>query len=337
MKKLFAVFVLALIGLLAMVGLQGCGVKKPTALESAGAMSTMASTDSTVNLILDSPKTMEEVGHFAREHQLEVLEVRFQRPGYVVGFRLDGQDPVTMAKVFSEEHRKYLMLLRSRTEPDLSSQRAAAISELMTLNAITLRVSSVTIEGLASQVKNLAGVTMSVQPLSADNPGPSVNPSSIRRVVEPNSVNHPSQMWAPYGGTSEVNKSYSYQRFIFNDVSKLGSSLAAYEHETLISDKNYADQTGYWASNLPNPYLDCGNTDSVDNFAVGSFTANQIRTYTWYYTYIGLVGQSSPSSLVKIWAERGTNWTWSCWTVTSNEHAGLLVTHYAGGGISWQF
>lgn len=311
----------------------GCS-QSPVAVDTK---SVPSSSDSTVNLIFDTPRSIDEVSAFSRTNSLNILEMRLQRHNYVAGYRIDGQDPSVVARTFAEEHRKFLMMLMKHDEPEYAQLRSAAMSELATLSATSLRISSITVEGTSNMVKDLPQVRLSELPISADSPGPAVEPSTLKPTVEPNSVGHPSLMWAPYGGTSEVNKSYSYQRFIFNDLSKLGSGMATYEHETHIWDKSYANQTGYWVSNMPNAYLDCGNNDSVDNFAVGTFTANQLRTYTWYYAYIGLVGQSSASSTVSIWAQRGTRWGWSCWYVTSNEHAGPLATHYAGGGMSWQF
>lgn len=334
MKRFTLLILLAVALVMTAVFGSGCG-KSPVAPNAGVTTSTVATRDSAVYLNFVNPMTMVEVSQYVREHKLEPIEVRLQRPGYVAGFKLDGGDPALSASDFAREHRKFLMMLSSRQEPEFAEQRAVAVSELSRFNENTLRVASMTVTGSTNQMRRLPGVTVVEHPLSTDSPGPQVNPNTVKRNAEPYSLYH--QSWAPYGGTSTVNKSYSYQAFIFNDLSKLGSGMAAYEHETHIWDKNYANQTGYWASNMPNAYMDCGNNDSVDNFAVGSFTANQLRTYVWYYTYIGLVGQSSASSTVSIWAQRGTRWAWSCWFVTPDDHAGPLATHYAGGGMSWQF
>lgn len=336
MKKILLFLVLAAIGLPLMIPVQGCG-KSPVAPEVAN---TTAPSDSVLTLIFDTPKTISELAQFSREHHLDILELRIKRAEYIAGFRLDGRDLTTASEFFASEHRKFLNLMLSRQEPEMAKLRSAAMAELSTLSAATIKAQAVTVQATSAMVKNLPGLTISAEPVSVDN----VQPQDESRIVKPepgrSSVNHPSQMWAPYGGSSEVTKSYSYQRFIFNNLDKLGSYFAAYEHETHLLDKNFANQTGYWSSNLPNAYLDCGNgSDSVDNFAVGSFTANQIRTYTWYYAYIGLTGagQSVTWSPVTIWAQRGTRWTWNCGRVTSDEHAGPLASHTTWGGMSWQF
>jgi hypothetical protein len=333
MRRFILVVSLVVVGLMLVMTVGGCDRKNPVATNPT----TTLNRDSTLTLIFDSPRTVVEVNQYTLEHQLKVLEMRLKRPGYVSGFRLNGQNPSEAATQFAQEHRKFLLFIISRNEPEYVRQRSAAMAELAALSTSSLRVSSITIEGTSVTARDLPSVKLSELPLSPDDPGLTVEPSTIKQKVEPNSVNHPSQMWAPYGGTSEVSKYRSYQRFIFNDVSKFGSSMASYEHETHIFDKNYANQTGYWSSSMPNAYLDCGNNDSVDNFAVGTFTANKLRTYTWYDAYIGLTGQSAPSSTVTIWAQRGTRWGWSCWYVKSDEHAGPLITQGTGSGISWQF
>lgn len=338
MRKHMLYFTIAALFVIGPFVLSGCGEKTTVSSVTGPVINTEAESapsDSTTFLNVATPMTLAEVGQYAQQHGLKVLEVRMQWPGYVVGFQLNGRDPATAAETFAQEHRKFLMVLMSKTDTAHAPQRKTAIAELSRMDNIPLRISSMTVEGAATHLQHLPGVAVSQHPLSTDDPGPRVDPHPLKRIVEPHSLYH--QSWAPYTGTSEVNRSYSYQWFMFNDLSKLGSSMATYEHETHVWDKNYANQTGYWASNMPNAYLDCGNFESVDNFAVGTFTANQLRTYVWYYTYIGLYGQSSSSSTVSIWAQRGTRWSWSCWNVYSNEHAGPLTTHGTGGGICWQF
>lgn len=325
----------ALVALPMLAPLAGCSKDN---LVSPVVTTEQVSTDSTVSLVLDSPLTLAEAGAFTRVNNLVPLEVRLERPGYVSGYILNGKTLEDADAELTNEHRKFLMFLSSHNEPEFATQRAAAVLELSRLRIGSLRINAITVTGTTTRVKGISGARVSSMPLSTNDPGPAVNPATLKPRVEPNSINHPAQMWAPYGGSSEVNKSYTYQRFVFNSVSAFWPSDATYEHETHIWDKSYANKTGYWVTNLPYAYLDCGNqTDSVDNFAVGSYLANQIRPYVWYYTYIGLTGQSSSSSTVTVFAQRGQRYGWNCWLVWSRESAGPLIRHVAPSGISWQF
>ncbi|MEK7637699.1 MAG: hypothetical protein AAB402_04960 [Patescibacteria group bacterium] len=335
MRKHWFYLLMATVGLALVVSVQGCG--KSTQTTAPNVVKATAPADSVLTLVFDTPGTISELTQFARDNNLKILELRIKRPEYVAGFRLDGRDLTTAGEVFASEHRKFLNLMLSQKAPEMATMRSAAMSELSTLSAATIKTQAVTVQATSAMVKDLPMVRVVEQQLTPDNPGFPVNSESLKRRVEPNSIYHPSQMWASYGGSSEVNKSYSYQTFIFNSVSKFWPYDATYEHETHIIDKNYANQTGYWSSNLPYAYLDCGNFDSVDNFAVGSMLANQIRPYVWYYAYIGLYGQSAPSSTVTIFAQVGQRYAWSCWYIWSRETAGPLIRHYTGGGISWQF
>lgn len=328
----FLVLMAALVVAIAFVA--GCG-KNPVGPDTHEPNS-VSTSDSVTYLNFVNPMTMSEVGQYVRQNRLEILEVRLQRPGYVAGFKLEGQTPEQAAETFAMEHRKFLMMLSSRTESEMANERAAAVSELSRLSSSSLRVSMMTVSGTPNRFRQLPNVKVMATPLSTSNPGPVVNPISVKTQVQPNSLYH--QSWAPYGGTSEVNKSYSYQRFIFNNVNAILASDATYEHEVHIWDKGYVNRTGYWVTNLPNAYLDCGNqTDSVDNFAVGTFTANQIRPYVWYYTYMGFYGQSASTSTVSVYAQRGQRYAWNCWYVWSRETAGPLTRQLAPSGISWQF
>lgn len=325
---------LTLVAVVVVMVVLGCGKESPlTPKDTQG----LAPSDSVLTLLFATPKSIAEVSQLSREHGLDVLELRVYKPEYISGFRLEGRDLETSAQLFLQEHRKFLTLITSRDDEGMKRLHDAAKMELESMDLETFRIHAIKVQGTMNMANSLPGTVIE----DSQNHIAPIQPPSIPEkeipAPSPSSLNHPNQMWAPYGGTSEVNKSYSYQRFIFNNVSQFWPGDATYEHETHIWDKNYANQTGYWSSSMPNAYLDCGNFDSVDNFAVGTFTANQLRPYSWYFAYIGLSGQSSPISTVTIFGQRGRRQYWSCWWVFGLESAGPFVRHTTGSGISWQF
>lgn len=330
MKRLLGIFT----GMVLVVAMGGCGVQR---IANPQYEHSHLQTDSTITLDFATPLTLTELQDYARRHQLLIDELRFEYPEFTAGFRFDGRGLAETSDLLLAEHRRFLTFMNTHSDSQLDVPRAVFAQRLDELDRVGLKIPTIVAHLPTARAQSLPSVRVRTDPTQQSGPTTSLT----RYPPVPSSINHPSQMWAPYGGTSDVNKSRSYQTFIFNDLSKLGSFFATYEHETHLWDKSFANQTGYWSSNMPAAYLDCGNGSdaSVDNFAVGTFAANKLRTYTWYWTYIGLtgVGQSAGASTVTIWAQRGYLYGGSCWNVITQEHAGPLAKHGAPGGMSWQF
>lgn len=148
------------------------------------------------------------------------------------------------------------------------------------------------------------------------------------------------QNWTPYGGETDVNREYSYNRMIWNDTSGFGST-GTYEHETIVYNAGFARPAsgGYWSSNLPHAYKDTRFGDNIDNFTVGSASAINIQRYSWYYTYYDLQPENPnvTSSTVRINGQRGhrwPSWCYSTWCIYADETYGL-VQFTAPAGLSW--
>jgi hypothetical protein len=113
--------------------------------------------------------------------------------------------------------------------------------------------------------------------------------------------------WAPKAGYIDTYQLGNGNRAAYNAVywnvkSGFGGIFNAYEHDFFTNnddDKYYFTKaetylsfpkTEYWASTLPNPYLDSRYGDNRDELAytIGSCSMNQISLYHWYNTYMEL-------------------------------------------------
>lgn len=147
------------------------------------------------------------------------------------------------------------------------------------------------------------------------------------------------ESWAPYAGGSDVQQTYTYQTFYFNNISNYGSA-DTYEHETQVYDKNFANYAGYWSSNMPSAYYDTPFLDSIDNFTVGTFNAASLQTYTQYYTYMSLSAGSASSATVRIKGQKGhryPSWCYSTWCVYADATTGSMASFNAPSGMSWEY
>lgn len=125
--------------------------------------------------------------------------------------------------------------------------------------------------------------------------------------------------WAPYKGTSKVDKSYSYQTFYFDNTAindfKSYSGWVGYEHETQVYDVNFADYRGkYWGSNMPYAYLDSTALEpnpSIDNFTIGTTRPEEMTVATRYWTYVPFNSGTASTATVRIKGQLGyTPFAW---------------------------
>jgi hypothetical protein len=157
---------------------------------------------------------------------------------------------------------------------------------------------------------------------------------------QPYSSSHES--WAPYAGTSEINQSFSRQWFVFNNTGSFGFAKG-YEHEVIVTNKSYVDESGYWSTNMPYSYNDCGNGgDAVDNFAIGCKIGWGMSNYTWYYVYHGFRANMSTTTSAKVQGARtkpGFPTCWSCWCFSSDAHTASPYIRFTSlpSGASWSY
>ncbi|MFA5947846.1 MAG: hypothetical protein WC806_02645 [Candidatus Gracilibacteria bacterium] len=147
------------------------------------------------------------------------------------------------------------------------------------------------------------------------------------------------ESWAPYGGTSDVNQTRTYQTFYFNKVSDFGST-STYESESQVYDKKYADYNNYWCSNLPNSYYDTPFLDSIDNFTIGSSKASSLVTGKQYYTNMSLKKGTVNSALIRIKGQKGhrtPSFCYSTWCIFADATTGSMAVFTAPGGMCWAY
>lgn len=147
------------------------------------------------------------------------------------------------------------------------------------------------------------------------------------------------ESWAPYGGTSDVKATYTSQTFYFDKISDFGSTNT-YEHETQVYDKRFANYAGYWSSNMPKAYYDTPFLDTIDNFTVGTLTANVLKVKTQYYTYMSLKAGTVTTATVRIKGQKGHRSPSSCystWCVFADATTGTMALLTAPSGKSWQY
>lgn len=127
------------------------------------------------------------------------------------------------------------------------------------------------------------------------------------------------EVWAPNRGTSRVSRSAIFQTFSFNSL-KGFTSTTSYEHLAEIWDSRFANYGYYWASNMPEAFLDLLFFPSVgvDMFAVGSTAPASFQRNFEYYSHIALVsgGSSTVPPVVRTKGQLGRT-TLGCHSLAS--------------------
>lgn len=296
-------------------------------------------------------KTFDEMSWKCVQYRLNVEEFRLENGDITCGYTVAGRSIGEVRDDFFSQHLNFTSVI-TRCGSDWKDMGAdAAIQQLRDFYVNTkpeqVRISTISIRlPVRSDITAKLGATEaddiivlpSGRQLSDAERG--LDRSSDVR-ASPQSYWH--ERWAPCGGYSEVPRDYTWQRFVFNNVQDFAGSNRTYEHETQIYDRNYANFGGYWATNLPNPYKDTGFGDGIDNFTIGTYRADHLRTQVWYWTYMSLTPQSSPTALCKIRGQIGhrfPSWCYSTWCVWADATtfpghlAYLALPNY---GVCWQY
>lgn len=316
------------------------------------AQGTMPSKRQQVTAKLTKPTTPSDIVEIVRKFNLEVKELYYVtgeiQGGYVVP---DGEDIIVAIQNLMERHGEFLRetiqrnnfhLGELRDETEISKMRILmqqleiARSEFESGKFTLSGIKVVDSESISQMMRN--GIIRDVVPVPDQVPAPqSYNLQNKSPYIIKISLYH--ELWAPYGGTSDVNQSYTYQTFYFNVAGAFGST-STYEHETQVYDKNFADYNNYWSSNLPNAYYDTPFADTLDNFTVGSAQASSIITYTQYFTYMALRPGSASSATVRIKGQKGfrsPSWCYSTWCIWPEATTSSMTTFIAPAGMSWQY
>lgn len=318
----------------------------------------VAASNQTVKATLNAPTSLSEFANAVKLHGAKIAELHYVQGDIQGGYTVQpGETIDDTVSNFRNAHNAFLATAIAKTEEDISEavdtktlQRLSTLhNQLISARSQTnkegLKVDSIetndeqSLNGLRG-----AGFIKSVLPkqsISQKINGKLQNALSYgaTKLISIAEASYWHELWAPYGGGSDVQRTYTYQTFYFNNVSSYGNA-DTYEHETQVYDKNFANYAGYWSSNMPSAYYDTPFSDSIDNFTIGTFTGASLQTYTQYYTYMSLTAGSASTATVRIKGQKGhrsPSWCYSTWCVFPDATTGSMATFTAPAGMSWQY
>jgi len=317
-----------------------------------------AASNQTVKATLNAPISLSDLASVVKLYGVKISEPHYIQGDIQGGYTVQsGKTIDNTVNNFRNAHTAFLATAIAKTEKDISEatdtetlQRLSVLrNQLITARSQTntggLKVDLIetddeqSLDGLkrAGFIKNVLpkqsiGQKVSVKLQSALSYG-------VTKLIKIAEASYWHELWVPYAGGSDVNQSYTYQTFYFNNISSYGSA-DTYEHETQVYDKNFANYAGYWSSNMPSAYYDTPFSDSIDNFTIGTFTGASLQTYTQYYTYMSLSAGSASSATVRIKGQKGhryPSWCYSTWCVFADATTESMATFTAPTGLSWTY
>lgn len=291
---------------------------------------------STIKLEFTTPTTLDEAIRLVRDNNLTVEEFTVGDEGMVSGFTVGSRDLASVKDEFLQRHREFLQHFRAASRsvggsplPSTTERTAERLQQELDRGTIYLY----TITVRASRGSTLPSIPGTI--VVEDAQGKESDTRSETDV--PGQAG--AKSWAPYIGSSDVNQYYTNQYFTFRGTPS-SSSVATYEHETNLADRNFANYSGYYSTNMPSSYVDCTWFDSDDKFVIGCSRANQLKGYTTYYTYMSLYPQTSSRSGCTIRGQLGYRYpSWCfipCTCIWSSDTANL-TSFTAPAGISWSY
>lgn len=318
-----------------------------------------AASNQAVKATLNTPISLSEFTDAVKLHRAKISELHYVQGDIQGGYTVQPGETIDVAvNNFQKAHNTFLATAITKTEKDISEATdTETLQRLSTLHSQLISARSQTkTEGLKidsietddeQSLNGLkqAGFIKSVLPKQSVGQKVSVKLQNafsygVTKLTNVAEASYWHELWAPYGGGSDVQRTYTYQTFYFNNVSSYGSA-DTYEHETQVYDKNFADYAGYWSSNMPSAYYDTPFSDSIDNFTIGTFTGASLQTYTQYYTYMSLTAGSASTATVRIKGQKGhryPSWCYSTWCVFADATTGTMALHNpAPSGMSWQY
>ncbi|MFA6197857.1 MAG: hypothetical protein WC734_01730 [Patescibacteria group bacterium] len=342
MKKLLV------LGLLAAVLVVGCGLEHK-ALTDLGQDSVATDPHNTIRTVqFQEPVSIDQLIDLEQRYGFKVEELRFEYDGMTCGYTVNGRELASVQDDFYRQHMDFLTHTQMKIagggqeKGRPSDAMMAGMIEECRSRSIGVPIVSLRNELADTTIHNLKLILRDdivVLPTNRQiETIPVLVDSSHNAHGQPQSLWH--ERWAPYGGGSAVTRQYTDQSFIFNDGRDFVDNRT-YEHETQIYDRNFANYAGYWATNMPSAYKDTPFMDSIDNFTVGCYRANQLQMNRWYWTYMSLSAQSHSTAVCRIKGQighRNPSWCYSTWCVfpdgTTGTMAYLALPNY---GCSWQY
>lgn len=130
--------------------------------------------------------------------------------------------------------------------------------------------------------------------------------------------------WGQVEANADQYSRYVYQWMYWHDIVRtqwlITNGDSTFEPDALFYNYDamaYGDApSGYWASDLPDPYVDTQLSDSPNEKAVtvGSGRAVMLTSGRIYYTVTRMTNGGGNSSWIKLSAQRGRQWPVGCVT-----------------------
>lgn len=281
--------------------------------------------------------SLQELSDIMSSLDIQPSEFYFQDGDISGGYRLNIGETVSEAVLrLSEKHEEALLNILKGVEDDLQDADVESVTRLKKLHVSiseTINKNSLKIRGVKTQnipaLQELFNLNMldSIKPVPLNSQKSKmdeipftwldlfikkVHAATVYYVAEKN--------WVPRSGTSQVTQTYSYNSFVFPNVSGFSSfgGIMIYEHETQVYDNAYANYDNYWSSNMPNSYYDTPFSDTIDTFTIGTSNASSLKSNTQYWTYMALKQGSVSSASVIIKGQlghRSPSWCYSTWCI----------------------
>ncbi len=319
-----------------------------SSLPTAPAPTVTADSPATVTLQFDTPIQLEQLEPLTRKHRFQVSDLRVDYPGFTVLYHVDGTLAAARAD-FEEKHREFLRHMSHQLSTPagqmlpLNTKNSVAVAR-NDLESGHIPVSYISVT--ADAVPTLRGTRVrdDVMLSAPARPAPQVQQKEMTKPgAQPNSNSHPSYLWAPYGGSTDVSRVSYYQTFYFNHT-ELFNDKSIYEHAVQFYNINYADYGNYASTNMPNAFVyvqqNANNTGTMDEYPVGCANARLLANGTRYFTYMVLKQQSASSALCRIKGQLYVR-AWWCPHWTCSDLAATtsppLYTYNVPAGASWQY
>jgi len=319
-----------------------------------------AYSENQIRVIFSSPLSFQEFSDFLDSYEVSPTELHYSygeiQGGYTIDSEKNLQEELTR---FQEKHEKFLSLMIEKTENekknaqenDTFHRNSKLLQELQSAEEKS-KTEGILLDWFDANIQDKEIGEEMEQDLRVKEIKSEKEENILSQMNEYNFLQSAKDFffgkasaslyhedWAPYGGGSDVNQSYTYQTFYFNDTSDFGSTNT-YEHETQVYDNDFADYDDYWSSNMPDAYYDTAFLDDIDNFTIGSLIGDDLETNTEYYTYMELEGETAPTATVRIKGQLGhryPSWCYSTWCVYADATTSSMAMFTAPSGMSWQY
>lgn len=304
------------------------------------ALSTVQAASERYTVTLTKQLSQSDLQALIKKEQLKITDLHFIQGDFEGGYTLQADETIDQALAsLVKFHKEFLDVSLEANSNDKKLNPGEDFPRYEVLEQQLIRSKELTQSGI-----------FQIDEISTDEPGTveklkklgyvkEVKSKGISKKQEITVQSSTHESWAPYGGTSDVQKSYTRQTFYFNKISDFGST-STYEHETQVYDKNFANYAGYWSSNMPKAYYDTPFLDSIDNFTIGTLTANALKVNYQYLTYMSLKPGTASTATVRIKGQKGHRSPSSCystWCVFADATTGTMALLSAPSGKSWVY